>query len=568
MAAIQRLNEKWIKASVLGTVWASFEIIFGSFLHNLKIPFSGNILTAIGIIILVSVSFIWKEKGLLWRAGLITALMKTISPSAVIFGPMIAIFAEALLLDISIRAFGHSIVGYFVGAALAMSWNLFQRLLNFIIFYGNDIVDLYKNLVIIAQKQIHYVFSSEWIPILIVLIIYILLGIFSAFIGVKIGKKLEEKSIQAINQNSERKNAISINHTLDSNFNYSLAWLFTNILLIIGSLFILSYTPFLVWGLSIIAIVAIWSLRYKRAIRQLAKPKFWIYFVAITMLIAFLFKKENTSFTESIILGIQVNFRAVIMILGFAVLGKELYNPIIQNFFKKSYLRQLSLALNISFESFPSTVANIPDAKTIIKNPINLISQSISEVENKLKEIEEKLQPKIFIVTGAIGEGKTTYIQKISEILEKEDISFNGIYSEKISDNNKTIGYNVVDIQNQTKEKFLHLQGKEHFDKIGKYYIYPEGILKGQEVLNISNINGSQLSIIDEVGLLELQNKGWNHSLNELIKASKTHILLTIRNQFVDEFIREWKLEQTCLYPISEFDYQTIGKSIVETIKD
>jgi len=74
--------------------------VLGSFLHNLKVPFSGNILTAIGIIILISVSYIWKEKGLFWRAGLICAIMKTMSPSAVIFGPMIAIFSEAMLLEI------------------------------------------------------------------------------------------------------------------------------------------------------------------------------------------------------------------------------------------------------------------------------------------------------------------------------------------------------------------------------------------------------------------------------------------------------------------------------------
>jgi len=89
-----RLNEKWIKASIAGTIWAASEIVLGSFLHNLKVPFSGNILTAIGLIILISISYIWTERGLFWRAGVICALMKAMSPSAVIFGPMIAIFTE------------------------------------------------------------------------------------------------------------------------------------------------------------------------------------------------------------------------------------------------------------------------------------------------------------------------------------------------------------------------------------------------------------------------------------------------------------------------------------------
>ena len=35
----------------------------GKFLHNLRVPFSGHILTAIGLIILISASYRWKDKG-------------------------------------------------------------------------------------------------------------------------------------------------------------------------------------------------------------------------------------------------------------------------------------------------------------------------------------------------------------------------------------------------------------------------------------------------------------------------------------------------------------------------
>ncbi|MCB0476255.1 MAG: hypothetical protein KDC69_11310, partial [Flavobacteriaceae bacterium] len=118
------LSDVWIKASIIGTTWAASEIVLGSFLHNLKIPFSGNILAGIGIILLISVSYVWKDKGLFWRAGLICALMKTLSPSAVIFGPMIAIFSQSLLLEASTRLFGRSVLGFVTGAMLAMSWNL------------------------------------------------------------------------------------------------------------------------------------------------------------------------------------------------------------------------------------------------------------------------------------------------------------------------------------------------------------------------------------------------------------------------------------------------------------
>ncbi len=159
------LSEKWIKASITGTIWAASEIVLGSFLHNLKVPFSGNILTAIGIVILISISHIWTERGLIWRAGLICALMKTMSPSAVIFGPMIAILAEAFLIESSVRLMGRTFAGYLTGAVLAMSWNLFQKIANYIIFYGANIIEVYNNLLGMAQRQLNIQTDIVWIPI-------------------------------------------------------------------------------------------------------------------------------------------------------------------------------------------------------------------------------------------------------------------------------------------------------------------------------------------------------------------------------------------------------------------
>ncbi|HPX54874.1 MAG TPA: hypothetical protein PLO80_11420, partial [Bacteroidales bacterium] len=149
----RRLSEKWIKASIIGTIWAASEIVLGSFLHNLRVPFSSNFLTGIGIIIMISTSYKWKERGLFWRAGLICALMKTMSPSAVIFGPMVAIFSQSVMLELFTRVFGRNAVGYLTGAIFAMTWNLFQKIMNFIIYYGFNIANIYADLLKYAERQ-------------------------------------------------------------------------------------------------------------------------------------------------------------------------------------------------------------------------------------------------------------------------------------------------------------------------------------------------------------------------------------------------------------------------------
>ena len=108
-----------------------------------------------------------------------------------------------------------------------------------------------------------------------------------------------------------------------------------------------------------------------------SKPKFWILFVFITLITAFVFTKAQpgeNSLLKGLMTGIQMNFRAVLIIVGFSVLGTELYNPVVRNFFLKTSFKNLPLALELSAESLPLFIANIPDFKSLCKEPgINLL---------------------------------------------------------------------------------------------------------------------------------------------------------------------------------------------------
>jgi nucleoside-triphosphatase THEP1 len=566
----QGLSEKWIKASIVGTIWAASEIVLGSFLHNLKVPFSGNVLTAIGIVILISMSYIWKEKGLFWRAGLICAVMKTMSPSAVIFGPMIAIFSEAALLEISVRLLGNTFAGFMLGGMLAMSWNLFQKIINFIIFYGFNIVEVYSNLLKFAQKQLNIQFDIVWLPVIVLLIIYCLFGLFSAIVGMKVGRKilkqpLEYKAVIPANAISEKQNLSK------PEFGYSIIWLFTDILLIISALVLLNYASWIIWGSSITGIITLWAFRYKRALRQLSKPKFWLFFVIITLITAFIFTKVQSSansLERGLLIGLQMNFRAAIIIVGFSVLGTELYNPGIREFFFKTSFKQLPLALELSFESLPSMIANIPEFKTIIKNPVSVIYRFISQAEFRLNEMKNRNNfiQKVFVLTGSLGQGKTTQVQKIIEILKERNIKVGGIYSPKIVENNKIIGYDIVDIGGNSREVFLRLAEEENLNKIGKYSIFPQGLQLGSNALQVSNNHDNRIIVIDEVGHLELDNQGWAINIQGLIQASNNHLLLVVRDSLVEKVLQKWNFKPCFVNNIFDNNFSATTEMIIRQI--
>jgi nucleoside-triphosphatase THEP1 len=557
-----KLSETWIKASIAGTIWAASEIVLGSFLHNLRIPFSGNILTAIGLVILISISHIWTEKGIFWRAGLICALMKTMSPSAIIFGPMLGIFAESVLLELSTRLLGRSIAGYATGAMLAMSWNLFQKIGSFIIYYGSNIIEVYSSLLKMAQKQLNIRTDIVWLPIIALLVVYALFGLFSAVIGIKVGKKmLKEPHYEDVKKTvNESVSKPFQNNKPTGEFNYSVTWLFANILLIIASFLLLVYSDWYIWAPVIICIVTIWSLRYKRALRQLSKPKFWIFFVLITLITALVFTKAQEGesyFLTGLLTGIQMNFRAILIIVGFSTLGTELFNPVVRNFFMRTSFKNLPLAMELSAESLPAFIAAIPDFKTLRKNPVSIFYKVISHAGMRFSEIKERNAATTFIVTGGRGQGKTTWVKSLAELLSKKSIKVAGIISERIMNGDSTTGYNITDIEKGNSYGFLRSDEPGSSPKIGKFTILEEGLTTGRKILHKAASEKNRVVIIDEVGRLELNNQGWSGSISELTDSPVT-LVLVVRDEFVGEVKSKWHLRDATIFHI--------GKSLPEDL--
>jgi nucleoside-triphosphatase THEP1 len=552
------LSEKWIKAAIAGTIWAASEIVLGSFLHNLRVPFSGNILTAIGIIILISISYTWSEKGLFWRAGLICAIMKTMSPSAIIFGPMIAIMAESLLLELFTRVLGRTYAGYIIGAMLAMSWNLLHKIGSYIISYGSNIVEVYTNLLNMAERQLNIKTDLVWLPIIILLIVYALFGFLAGVIGIRVGRKMLKQPADVTSMPGSSAPSKSINST-KTEFSYSLAWLLIDILLIVGAFMLFNYTSWYIWSAGVTGIIVLWALRYKNSLRRISKPKFWIFFVFITLVTAFVFSKvqpgEN-SVINGLLTGIQMNFRAALIVVGFSVTGTELYNPKIRDFFSMTMFRHLPLAVELSAESLPEFIANIPDFKSMARNPVSIFYKVISHADIKMNEVlkKEKSNPKIFIISGSRDEGKTTFVRTLTDELKKNNIPVGGILSLKQMDGSIVIGYDLFDIESNDTEVLLRVNEEKWKDKIGKFNINPAGFEKGKSILNPARLRDKKLVIIDEIGILELADKGWADCLQELIRASANNIIITVRDDYVEDVIQKWKIKNAVILKISDND--------------
>ena len=379
-----QLSDKWLKAAVIGGLWASIEIVLGSFLHNLRIPFAGTILAAQGIIILLAFMTLWPEKGIIIRAGIITALMKSISPSAVIMGPMIGIMTEAILLEIFLMIFGRNIFGFVIASSIALSSALLHKIGTFIILYGFDIVKIYENIYQWFQKKLHIDHLNSYEFILLILFIYLLWGFAAGISGYIIGKKAKKLGDTPIlaAETDKQEDFFPINKA--QRFRISL--LVFNFISIIIGLLLLNLVNVYLGLIYIILFIGYAIIKYKKSMRRLKKPIFWVQLIIIVIL-ATIFGDNQSNNNQilslnGLLYGLEMSLRAVFIVIAFTSISVELRNPVIQTKMNSNFSKSLYESLSIAFGVLPRAIKALPKSTEFFTHPFKTFSMLIAQTKN------------------------------------------------------------------------------------------------------------------------------------------------------------------------------------------
>ncbi len=555
------MNPIWLKASVVGSLWASIEIIIGSFLHNLRVPFSGTILSFMTVILIIAFVQHWRENGLIWRAGLICALMKSISPSAIILGPMTGIFMEALLLEFFILVFGRNLLGYITGGAAAVLSALFHKIFTLLILYGLDLVQIARNIYYYAVKQVHLEKLDPWIVVAIIVLIYLVAGSVAAVLGYITGKRKEGVQVdQDYILELEAKGKL---FSLTTKQKYSGWLLLLHLLSIVLCLYLINYYP-LVWSLPVIAIYLTFCIvRYKTSLRHLKKPLFWIQFAILTILASIFWSgmsKGNFWDPEGFMVGITMNIRAAVVLVGFSSLSVELKNPLIKAVLYKRGFANFYQSMRMAFEALPGLIALMPPARQFLRKPLDSLSDMILHATRLLPQLQEQHYrlPGVVIVTGEREQGKTTMIREIVDLLKQKNISPGGFLSTGIHTDGKRTGFRIESLKDGTSVELCTTNPMKGWQKTGKYYFNPDGISFGRSLLAPSQVKDVQLVIIDEIGPVELGGQGWAVSIEELVEKTSITQLWSVRKSLVDKVSRKWN--------ISEYQVFEAGKNTAEEV--
>ncbi len=538
----KHINDKWLKAAVIGSYWGTLEIVLGSFFHNMRFPMSGTILSFFSVVLLVSFSRLWRENGLFWRASLIAALMKSISPSAVILGPMTGIMLEGFIMESFVFLFGKNIAGYIAGGAMAVFSALLHKLITLLVLYGYNLVRLLVYLYQYALEKLNISESGQdaWLIVALFVSIYLAIGSLAAFIGYYIGNRAEQL---------KKNNTLSLSGPPTTVFSfssgYSIAWLLLHLALLSALLWVTGHLPLGYAALLVFSYVAVCIIRYKQAVRHLKKPFFWIQLVVITLLASLVWNgfKSGTLFNrEGLITGLQMNLRAILVMVSFSAISVELRNPLVRVVLFKRGFARLYLSLNLAFSSMPLLMEAFARPREIMRKPVSVITRTLALAESLLESFAESMdrQPLIYLVTGAVGAGKTAWLKKLVAELKKTGLKPSGLLAEGILENGQKKGYRLVSVTDGASKPFGFAGKKKGKISTGRFTFYPDAIHWGEDVLWRSLSDNPDVMIVDEVGSLELKGQGWAHAIAALLKESSVPQVWAVRSRLVDAVQAAW----------------------------
>ncbi len=561
----RKLNVVWYKAAALGSIWASFEIVLGSFLHNIKFPLSGTILAMLSVILLITFAQIWKDKGLFVRAGLIAALMKSISPSAILIGPMTGIFFEALIIEICLSVFGRNFFAYLLSGIFALYSVIIHKIITLLILYGTDIVRISKNLYFFIIKQLNVNDLNFWEALLLLSTFYVILGIFASLIGYFTGREAR-KSSNTVNDSLDVKSFQKDFLSLTKKRKLSSVYLLIHLISIVLIFVLLNITDLNV-SLSVAFVYILFCrFRYKNSYKQFKIIGFWIQiFVVLIISVLFYNGVQNISILdkEGLTVGLMMIARMLVILFGFASISVELRNPVVKAILFRNGFGSLYNSMALAFSVLPSLIEKTGNPKLMLKNPKKTSLSIINYADVIYNQFVEKIkQRKVIIIAGERNSGKTTTLLKVSERLKELGYKIGGFMALGKTDKENKKHFFISDLHSQ--KKMLMCTTKEISKlRICNYFFNPAAIEFGKKITSAEYLKEDKYAVIDEIGPLELKSEGWSDVVERIFEEGKPIQVWAVRKNLIRAVVRRFAINQAVIFDIKEDKIEEIVDFLV-----
>ncbi len=569
------MTSAWKKAAVFGSLWAGSEIVLGNLLHSLRVPLAGTVLAAIGVSILVAGLRLRGEPGVALRAGVVCALMKSVSPGAVIIGPMVGIMLEASIVEGVTRLTRRTVPGLLLAGGLATATPILQKIGGLLVTYGADAANIYIGLYEFAASALGIRGVGSVDLILLFVAAAAMCGVIAAAAGLRMASLARRTAADPLpidaTQSSFTFDAPSDGQT------YSLPLLAFHFVALVLGLTLVATTPLWAAAIPAAAYAAFSLLQYRRVAQRFTRPRLWLEFAIIAVLAAVVLGMlaPGKSLVDGLYAGGQMLVRGILVIVAFSSISVELRNPAVLVWVLAKDLGGAADALSIAAGALPGILRLFGNERQVLLHPVRAFSRSLAATVAWIDEAErlEASPAPVFILSGARGTGKTTKLEEVVRLLRSDAIEPRGFLSPAVWNKGDRLGYDLHMLSDGTRIPLARRGSTDGVPtagttRTGPFTFFTDAIHAGRAELDRARARTSALVIVDEVGPLELQGQGWTPVLLPLIATRTYPLILVVRPSLVNELCSRWNLEPVEIWDASVLDARTIWTDLRMALTD
>lgn len=185
--------------AIFGAIWGAFEMTLGSYLHVIFPPLAdtflvGLIMASLGVVVALIGRLFVPKTGSVLMMGIVAAILKMISIGGVKLGPLVAILAESLLMELGLLVSREPTRGAFIFAGgLATTWNFFHKFIMMWLLFGKGAYEVYMGMVQQGVSLLRIDVSYALVIIVILLLLRIAAGALAGFVAWDLGRVVRDR---------------------------------------------------------------------------------------------------------------------------------------------------------------------------------------------------------------------------------------------------------------------------------------------------------------------------------------------------------------------------------------
>lgn len=173
----------------------------------------------------------------------------------------------------------------------------------------------------------------------------------------------------------------------------------------------------------------------------------------------------------------------------------------------------------------------------------------------------------IFLITGPVQGGKTTYLSELTGLLKKRGLTLGGFLCPGRFDSGERSGFNLKNIVTGTELPMASNLDTDEWIKFRRFWFNPDTFKQGMKWIESSQVQESDVVVIDEVGPMELEGSGWSELLKTLVISPIPVQLWSVRENLLEEVMQQWDISTEQLIRIDKLRVEKAAELISEFVE-